>query len=180
VLINKLIKAYIKEYEDIWIKEHFDEWEAGKWLVGERRILMTYWVAKVFKRVYLEHKDAIITCFKNVGLSLAVDSSEDYLLKVQDCLNLTVGDWQRALEGSEAALILVDDNTMDIIEVDDNDNGLLYTAQEVAKGITIKEEDENNVTTDLGVSFNERFNTDLESDFDDNINGDKDINDENM
>jgi len=69
---------------------------------------------------------------------------------------------------------------MDIIEVDDNDNGLLYTAQEVAKGITIKEEDENNVTTDLGVSFNERFNTDLESDFDNNINGDKDINDENM
>ena len=25
VLINKLIKAYIEEYEDIWIKEHFDE-----------------------------------------------------------------------------------------------------------------------------------------------------------
>jgi hypothetical protein len=180
VLINKLIKAYIKEYEDIWIEEYFDEWEAGKWLVGERRILITYWVAKVFERVYLEHKDAIITCFKNVGLSLAVDSSEDYLLKVRDCLNLTVGDWQRALKGSKAALILVDDNTIDIIEVDDNDNGLLYTAQEVAKGITIKEEDENNVTTDLGVSFNERFNTDLESDFDDNINGDKDINDENM
>jgi hypothetical protein len=69
---------------------------------------------------------------------------------------------------------------MDIIEVDDNNNGLLYTAQEVAKGITIKEEDKNNVTTDLGVSFNERFNTDSESDFDNNINGDEDINNENM
>ena len=42
VLINKLIKAYIEEYEDIWIEEHFDEWEAGKWPVGERRILMTH------------------------------------------------------------------------------------------------------------------------------------------
>jgi hypothetical protein len=44
----------------------------------------------------------------------------------------------------------------------------------------IKEEDKNNVTTDLGVSSNERFNTDLESDFDDNINSDKDVNNENI
>jgi hypothetical protein len=43
---------------------------------------MTHWVAKAFKRVYLEHKDAIITCFKNIGLSLTVDNSEDHLLKV--------------------------------------------------------------------------------------------------
>jgi len=69
---------------------------------------------------------------------------------------------------------------MDTIEVDDNDNGLLYTTQEVVKGITIKEEDENDVTTDSGVSSNERFDTDSESDFDDDINGDEDINDENM
>ena len=54
---------------------------------------MTHWVAKAFERVHLEYKDAIITCFKNVSLSLAVDSSEDHLLKVRDCLNLTVGDW---------------------------------------------------------------------------------------
>jgi len=25
ILINKLIKAYIEEYEDLWIEEHFDE-----------------------------------------------------------------------------------------------------------------------------------------------------------
>ena len=67
-----------------------------------------------------------------------------------------------------------------MIKVEDNDDGLLYTAQEVAKGITIKEEDENNVTTDSGVSSNERFDTDSESDFDDDINGDEDIDDENM
>ena len=36
------------------------------------------------------------------------------------------------------------------------------------------------MTTDLGVSSNERFDTDSESDFDDDINGDEDINDENM
>ena len=141
---------------------------------------MTHWVAKAFERVHLEHKDAIIACFKSVGLSLAVDGSEDHLLNVWDCPNLTIGDWQQALKGSATALILVDDNTIDMIEVEDNDDGLLYTAQEVAKGITIKEEDENNVTTDSGVSSNERFDTDSESDFDDDINGDEDIDDENM
>jgi hypothetical protein len=36
------------------------------------------------------------------------------------------------------------------------------------------------MTTDSGVSFNERFNTDSESDFDDDINGDEDIDDENI
>ena len=40
----------------------------------------------------MEHKDAIVACFKNVKLSLAVDGLEDYMLKVRDCPNLTVGD----------------------------------------------------------------------------------------
>jgi hypothetical protein len=43
---------------------------------------MTHWVAKAFKRVYLEHKDTIITYFKSVSLSLAVDGSKDHLLNV--------------------------------------------------------------------------------------------------
>jgi len=36
------------------------------------------------------------------------------------------------------------------------------------------------MTTNLGVSSNKRFNTDSESDFDDNINSDEDINNENI
>jgi hypothetical protein len=69
-----------------------------------------------------------------------------------------------------------------MIEVDNDDNSLLYTAQEVAKGIIVKVKDENNITTDLGVSSNERFdpNLQLESDFNNDINGDEDKDDENM
>ena len=71
---------------------------------------------------------------------------------------------------------------MDTIEVDDNERGLLYTVKEVAEGITIKEEDENDVTTDSGVLLDERFDPDEEgeSDFNDTIDGDEDIADENM
>jgi hypothetical protein len=67
-----------------------------------------------------------------------------------------------------------------MIKVEDNDNSLLYTTQEITKGITIKEEDKNNITTDSGVFSNKRFNTDSESDFDNDINSDKDIDDKNM
>jgi hypothetical protein len=182
VLINKLIKAYIEEYEDLWIKENFEVWESGKWSVGDRRILLTHWVAKAFERVHLEHKDAIIACFKNVGLSLAIDGSEDHLLKIRDLPNITVGDWEKAPKGTEENLAIIDDDVLDTIEVDDNKRGLLYTAQEVAEGITIKEEDENDVTTDSGVDSVDSFDPDEddESDFDDDINGDEDIEDENM
>jgi hypothetical protein len=71
---------------------------------------------------------------------------------------------------------------LDTIKVDDDDAGLLYTAREVAKGIIIKEEDENDVTTDLGVDSIDRFDPDGDnkSDFDEVLDGDEDINDENM
>jgi hypothetical protein len=117
-------------------------------------------VAKVFERVYLEHKDAIIACFKNISLSLLVDGSKDHLLKIQDCPNLTIRDWQQAPKGTKDTPILINDNIRDTIKVEDNDNSLLYTAQEVAKGITIKVKDKNNITTNLGVSSNEAFDPD--------------------
>jgi hypothetical protein len=85
--------------------------------------------------------------------------------------------------GTNSAPILIDDNDVgDMIEVDDDDNSLLYTAQEVTKGIIVKIKDENNITADLGVSFNKRFNPDsqLESEFDDHINGNEDQDDENI
>ena len=82
VLINKLIKQYIEEYEDLWVEQNFELWQSGKWSIGDRRVLMTHWVVQAFERVYVEHKDAIVACFKNVGLSLAVDGSEDHMLKV--------------------------------------------------------------------------------------------------
>ena len=141
---------------------------------------MTHWVAQTFERVHLEHKDAIIACFKSVGLSLAVDSSEDHLLNFRDCPNLTIGDWQRAPEGTAENPAMVDDDGEDTIEVDDNEESLLYTAREVEEGITIKEEDENEVTTDSGVESSDRFDLDSESNFDDAIDGDEDMDNENM
>jgi hypothetical protein len=63
--------------------------------------------------------------------------------------------------GTNSALILINNNDVgDIIKVNDDDNSLLYTTREIAKGVIVKIEDENNVTTDLGVSSDKRFNPD--------------------
>ena len=181
VLINKLIKAYIAEYEDLWLEENFELWESGKWSVGERRILMTHWVYKAFERVHLEHKNAIISCFKNVGLSLPVDGSEDHLLKIRDLPGITVGDWQRGPEGTaeNPALVNNDDDIESTIEVDNKEEGLFYTAREVEEGVTITGREED-VITDSEVESEERFDLKSESDFDEDIDGDEDMDDENM
>jgi hypothetical protein len=111
-----------------------------------------------------------------------VDGLKDHLLKVRDCLNLTVGDWQKAPKGTVENPAVINKDRESIIKVDSNEDGLLYTAKEVAEGIIIKQEDENNVTADLGVELDKRFdpNEEDKSDFDDDINGDKDIQDENI
>ena len=79
---------------------------------------------------------------------------------------------------------MVNGEAGEIIEVDNNDSGYLYTIKEVAKGIIIKEEDKNNITTDSGIESEERFDPEInglsESDFDEEVNGDEDINNENI
>jgi hypothetical protein len=97
-------------------------------------------------------------------------------------LDITVSDWQRAPKGTieNFAIVNDDDNVEDTIEVNNNKEGLLYTAQEVEEGITIKEEREEDVTTDSGVESEEGFDPDSESDFDDDIDGDEDVDNKNM
>jgi hypothetical protein len=45
--------------------------------VYERRILMTHWVTHAWEKVHKELKDTIIKTFRQVGLSLNPDGSED-------------------------------------------------------------------------------------------------------
>jgi hypothetical protein len=50
----------------------------------------------------------------------------------------------------------------------------------VEEGVIIKEEREEDVITDSGVESEERFNLNFKSDFNDDIDGDEDISDENI
>jgi hypothetical protein len=115
--------------------------------------------------------------FRNVGLA---DGSEDTELSIRDLPNITVGDWARAPKASTENPIVIPYDIGDTIEVDNKDDEYLYTVQEVEAGITVKEENEDDITTDSGDESDARFDYDLESSFDDDIDGDKDEQDEDM
>lgn len=165
VSVNKSIKAYIEEYEDQHIDENFEKWQANQYSVSDRRVLMTHWVAKAWKKYHEKHQKSLIDTFANVGMSLNPDGSEDHKIKVKDLPNLTIGDYRRrptsTAPSAEASsfitkppsLIIEDDS--DTIEVD---TGATYvTRAEVAHGINTQLENLNDVTTDSRDDTDARF-----------------------
>lgn len=93
---------------------------------------------------------------------------------------MTIDDQQKAPKGTAENPTVVDDNISESIEVDTKGDSLLYTAQEIAQGITVKAEKEEDIATDLGDDSDQRFDYDLESTFDGEEDGDKDEEDENI
>ena len=161
VTVNKIMKLYIEEAEDQWVDEHFEEWKAGKFNVGDRRVLLTKWVGEAWKKLHEFHKDAIIETFQNVGLSLPTDGSKDNLLKIRDLPDIIVGDWQQVLKGTTKNPTIIPNNASESIEVDD-------------------EEKEDDITTDSRDESEEQFDYDSQSDFDDDVDGDEVEEDEYM
>lgn len=106
--MNKPLKDLIQEEMDDHYDQHIEDWQKEKFNVGERRILLTHWVSKAWKRLHLEYKSTIINTFRAVGLSLNPDGSQDEELKVKGLPLVAVGDYARhdltQLEESEQAL----------------------------------------------------------------------------
>jgi hypothetical protein len=46
VSLNKVLKDLIKKEHNNYYDLHVEKWEAEKFNVGERRVLLTHWVAK--------------------------------------------------------------------------------------------------------------------------------------
>jgi hypothetical protein len=159
VSVNKLIKQYIEEAEEAWIDKHMEQWKAGQFTIGDRRVLMTNWVAEAWEKVHTIHKDTIIKTFRQVGLALNPDGSEDSELKIKDLPGITVGDFDRPVSVSN------DDIKDSVIEVQD------------------REEDEEEVTTDSGDDTGEDFDydaEDIESEFNEEEDGDEEEGDHFM
>jgi hypothetical protein len=58
--------------------------------------------------LHKEHKDTIVQTFRNVGLALNPDGSEDAELKIQDLPNLQVGEWRLPKESGVEDTIIVE------------------------------------------------------------------------
>ena len=76
--------------------------------------------------------------------------------------------------------IVIPNDVGDTIEVDNKDDELLYTIQEVEQGITTKVENRDEVTSNSRDKSNQRFDYDSESNFDDDVDGDEDEEDEDI
>jgi hypothetical protein len=95
VSINKLLKDLIKEEQDSHYNQHIEDWQREKYNIGERRILLTHWVAKAWKRLHLEYKDTIVQTFRDLGMALDPNGSEDIELKIKGIPNIVIGNYQR-------------------------------------------------------------------------------------
>jgi hypothetical protein len=133
VSLNKPLKDLIKEEHDDHYNQHIEEWERGVFSVGDRRVLLTYWVARAWKRLHLEYKDTIINTFRSVELSLNPNSSEDSELKIKDLLDITVGDYR----------------CTDVNQQEENNNAIAAAEVEAACIEAEEEGDLSNTVTDL-------------------------------
>ncbi|RPB07380.1 hypothetical protein P167DRAFT_579326 [Morchella conica CCBAS932] len=100
ISINKPIKHRIRELTDEAIIE-VEEREGSafeKWTVGQRRIVTTWTVGDAWYQFSVESMHIIINSFRNVGLSLPVDGSEEWALRIKGFEEIEIGDWRRQLE----------------------------------------------------------------------------------
>jgi hypothetical protein len=83
-----------------------EQYKAGRCSIGDRRILIIYWVTYAWKKVHKERKGTIIKTFRQVGLSLNPNGSENSKLKIKDLLGIVISDYNRP------TIISNDDNEM--------------------------------------------------------------------
>lgn len=153
---------------------------------------MTHWVAKAWKILHEQHKDTIVNTFRNLGISLNPDGSEDSELRIRDLPNIEVGDY--AL--TEEYTIIVDAGTPSSADLNFQNpitpltmelrsqtcttstrRDLYYTAAEVAAEVP-EIKDESNVTIDSEDEIEDQFDIDSDDDFD--PESDEDAQDMNM
>jgi hypothetical protein len=80
LFVNKLIKKIISDQEAAHYNIYKDEWRTGKFNVSDKRVLVTYWVKFAYDEVHRLYGAEIRKAFRQVGLSLNLDGSEDWQL----------------------------------------------------------------------------------------------------
>jgi hypothetical protein len=85
---NRKMKELISEREEIHYDLHEDEWRAGKYSVGDRRVLLVQWTFEAYNELHEKYGHLIVKAFEQVGLSLNPDGSEDWKLKIRDLSGL--------------------------------------------------------------------------------------------
>ena len=94
VAINKPLKMMLADAAERHYSDNFEKWQNNTYTVGDRRTMLTQWVGEAWIRLHKEKGHVIRDTFRKLGLSLAVDGSEDHELSIKDINDLEVGDWR--------------------------------------------------------------------------------------
>jgi DDE superfamily endonuclease len=222
VSLNKTLKALVAQAAKDHANKYASQYEEGGFTVGDRRVLLTKWVGKAWERLHIEYKDTIVRTFRQVGLSLNPNGSEDHEIKIKGLDGIVVGNYtQETIDEDEddglGSLTLADITAIEAAKVklaarveakrvrcmaevdseeldtDDEEHeevqtlgrmstrsqlrsqvNRYFTAMEATEEVDVMEED----NEDDGEPH---FDTsDDDDDFDQEIDGDQDVADENM
>jgi hypothetical protein len=97
ISLNKLLKALVAQAAADHADKYYKRYIIGDFIVGDRRVLLTKWVAQAWKELHEKYKKTIIKIFQRVGLSLNPDGSEDYKIKIKDLDSIKVRDFTRKI-----------------------------------------------------------------------------------
>lgn len=111
VSVNKPLKARIRDLTDEAIFDCQNAEDFEKWTVGDRRVLTTWCVGDAWYQFCVEKQDLVKQSFRNVGLSLPIDGSQDHTLDIKGFTGIEIGDWRS--EENDPDLEFADVNMVD-------------------------------------------------------------------
>lgn len=117
ISINFPFKELFRDEIEDYIEQ---EEENGKssWTVGDRRVMTTICVGRVWEKFCSEKRAIVQQSFRNVGLALPVDGSCDKELNIKGftAQNLTIGDWTQDYVQEEHCVMQEDDDCCSVID----------------------------------------------------------------
>ena len=74
VVVNKPFKDRVKVSSEKHMKENMELYMKGKITASQRRVLLSKWIGEAWESI---DRDSIVRGFKKLGISTALDGSED-------------------------------------------------------------------------------------------------------
>ena len=94
VTLNKPLKNRISELADLSYEKNLKKWKNEKYTVGDRRIMLTQWIDKAWRKFHKKNPDLIRSTFRKLKLSLTIDESKNAEFSIKDISDIKVGDWR--------------------------------------------------------------------------------------
>lgn len=131
VSINRPFKDILKEKMDTEFNKPADPTNPVKSKIGIRCIAMTKVVAEAWAEFCAQGKTIVENCFTRLGLTLAIDGSDDHLLSVKGLPGLSFSDLNPHIVEQENLLIIPDgSDNVDLneegMESEDDDNEAVH------------------------------------------------------